>query len=106
MKAVVLEKHGALDDLKVVEDFPDPKVTPGHVVIQLLEDARRLSYVAFGVRNRSPALIRDAHALVRALGRGDRDQAERLTRARIETLRDIVVSAVLTGRTNATAAGA
>jgi NADPH:quinone reductase-like Zn-dependent oxidoreductase len=35
MKAVVLEKHGALDDLKVVADFPDPKVIPGHVVIRV-----------------------------------------------------------------------
>jgi NADPH:quinone reductase-like Zn-dependent oxidoreductase len=35
MKAVILEKHGALDDLKLVTDFPDPKVTPGHVVIRV-----------------------------------------------------------------------
>src|SRR5688500_20293284 len=35
MKAVVLEKHGALDGLKLVEDFPDPKVAEGHVVIRV-----------------------------------------------------------------------
>ena len=35
MKAVVLDKHGALEDLKVVPDFPDPKVVQGHVVIRV-----------------------------------------------------------------------
>jgi alcohol dehydrogenase len=35
MKAVVLEKHGALDTLKYVTDFPDPAVTGGHVVIRV-----------------------------------------------------------------------
>jgi NADPH:quinone reductase-like Zn-dependent oxidoreductase len=35
MKAVILEKHGALDDLKYVTDFPDPALTAGHVVIRV-----------------------------------------------------------------------
>jgi alcohol dehydrogenase len=35
MKAVVLEKHGGLDELKVVAAFPDPKVVEGHVVIRV-----------------------------------------------------------------------
>jgi alcohol dehydrogenase len=35
MKAVVLEKHGTLDDLKLVPDFPDPKAVAGHVVIRV-----------------------------------------------------------------------
>ena len=35
MKAVVLEKHGGLDELKLVTDFPDPKVVDGHVVIRV-----------------------------------------------------------------------
>lgn len=35
MKAVVLEKHGGLDELKLVANFPDPKVTDGHVVIRV-----------------------------------------------------------------------
>jgi len=35
MKAVVLEKHGGLDELKVVKDFPDPEVIEGHVVIRV-----------------------------------------------------------------------
>lgn len=35
MKAVVLEKHGGLDELKYVADFPDPKVVDGHVVIRV-----------------------------------------------------------------------
>ena len=35
MKAVVLEKHGGLDELKVMKDFPDPKAIEGHVVIRV-----------------------------------------------------------------------
>jgi NADPH:quinone reductase-like Zn-dependent oxidoreductase len=35
MRAVVLEKHGGLDELKVVKDFPDPVVTNDHVVIRV-----------------------------------------------------------------------
>jgi len=35
MKAVILEKHGGLDALKLVTDFPDPKVVDGHVVIRV-----------------------------------------------------------------------
>ncbi len=35
MKAVVLEKHGGLEELKFVKDFPDPKVADGHVVIRV-----------------------------------------------------------------------
>ena len=35
MKAVVLERHGGLDQLKYVTNFPDPVVTDGHVVIRV-----------------------------------------------------------------------
>jgi len=35
MKAVVLQKHGGLEQLKFVTDFPDPKVTEGYVVIRV-----------------------------------------------------------------------
>jgi NADPH:quinone reductase-like Zn-dependent oxidoreductase len=35
MRAVVLDKHGTLADLKYVTDFPDPAVTGGHVVIRV-----------------------------------------------------------------------
>ena len=35
MKAVVLNQHGGLDQLKYVTDFPDPKVVGGHVVIRV-----------------------------------------------------------------------
>src|SRR3989442_7812326 len=35
MKAVVLERHGGLDQLKCVTNFPDPVVTDGHVVIRV-----------------------------------------------------------------------
>jgi len=35
MRAVVLEKHGGLDALRLVPDFPDPKVVDGHAVIRV-----------------------------------------------------------------------
>ncbi|MGE5524352.1 MAG: zinc-binding dehydrogenase [Rhodospirillaceae bacterium] len=35
MKAVVLREHGGLDNLHYVQDFPDPVVTEGHVVIRV-----------------------------------------------------------------------
>jgi alcohol dehydrogenase len=35
MKAVVLEQHGGLDELKLVEDFPDPRPVESHVVIRV-----------------------------------------------------------------------
>ena len=35
MKALVLRKHGSLDDLEVVTDYPMPKAVEGHVVIRV-----------------------------------------------------------------------
>lgn len=35
MRAMVLEKHGTLDELKLVKDFPDPVVINDHVVIRV-----------------------------------------------------------------------
>jgi alcohol dehydrogenase len=35
MKALVLRQHGTLDDLHVVEDYPTPKVSEGHIVIRV-----------------------------------------------------------------------
>lgn len=35
MKAVVIEKHGGLDQLKLVKNFPDPVVASDHVVIRV-----------------------------------------------------------------------
>src|ERR1700733_13611218 len=35
MKALVLRKHGSLDDLDVVDDYPTPKAAEGHVVIRV-----------------------------------------------------------------------
>jgi len=35
MKAVVLNQHGGLEQLKYVADFPDPTATEGHVVIRV-----------------------------------------------------------------------
>ncbi|MGH6768920.1 MAG: zinc-binding dehydrogenase [Xanthobacteraceae bacterium] len=35
MKALVLRKHGGLDDLEVVDDHPRPNATEGHVVIRV-----------------------------------------------------------------------
>ena len=35
MKALVLSQHGDLDQLKVVTDYPRPKIQPGHVIIRV-----------------------------------------------------------------------
>jgi NADPH:quinone reductase-like Zn-dependent oxidoreductase len=35
MKALVLRKHGTLDDLAVVNDYPTPEASDGHVVIRV-----------------------------------------------------------------------
>ncbi len=35
MKAVVLDKHGSLDELRLDTNFPDPVVSEGHVVIRV-----------------------------------------------------------------------
>ena len=35
MKAIVLHKHGGLDELQYVKGFPDPRVSDGHVVIRV-----------------------------------------------------------------------
>ena len=35
MKALVLRKHGRLDQLQVVSDYPVPQVIEGHVVIRV-----------------------------------------------------------------------
>ncbi len=35
MKALVLRRHGSLDDLDVVADYPTPKAAAGHVVIRV-----------------------------------------------------------------------
>src|SRR5215831_19659573 len=35
MKALVLRKHGGLDDLEVVSDYPNPKAVDGHMVIRV-----------------------------------------------------------------------
>ena len=119
-RAVDIMRSGyALDDRASITQFIDAdnafhaaiaaasgNARLSRVIDELLDDARRLLYLAFAGRNRSVALVRDAQALVRALGRGDRDQAERLTRARIDTVRDMVVTALLTSRPGLTAAGA
>jgi NADPH:quinone reductase-like Zn-dependent oxidoreductase len=35
MKALLLRRHGSLDDLAVVDDYPTPRATEGHVVIRV-----------------------------------------------------------------------
>src|SRR5262245_48532160 len=35
MRALVLRRHGGLDDLEVVADYPAPKAVEGHVVIRV-----------------------------------------------------------------------
>src|SRR5262245_33627856 len=35
MKALVLQRHGGLQDVEVVNDYPIPRATAGHVVIRV-----------------------------------------------------------------------
>jgi NADPH:quinone reductase-like Zn-dependent oxidoreductase len=35
MRALVLRRHGGLEDLEVVDDYPDPRATEGHVVVRV-----------------------------------------------------------------------
>jgi len=35
MRALVLRRHGGLEELQVVDDYPDPRATEGHVVIRV-----------------------------------------------------------------------
>src|ERR1700739_2279827 len=35
MKALLLRRHGSLDELAVVDDYPRPQATEGHVVIRV-----------------------------------------------------------------------
>ena len=44
MRAVVLRGHGDLDSLEYVQDFPDPSVTEGHVVIRVKAAAKGLYF--------------------------------------------------------------
>jgi DNA-binding GntR family transcriptional regulator len=55
----------------------------------------RLLHLGLGLRDRSQELSRAHRALVKALGRGDGDAAERLCREQIETARSMVLSAIL-----------
>jgi alcohol dehydrogenase len=35
MRALVLTQHGGLENLQVVDDYPTPSATPGHVMIRV-----------------------------------------------------------------------
>ena len=35
MRAVIIPKHGTVDDLRLVDDHPTPTATPGHVVVKV-----------------------------------------------------------------------
>jgi DNA-binding GntR family transcriptional regulator len=63
---------------------------------RLLDDMTRLLHLGLGLRDRSQELSRAHRALVKALGRGDGDAAERICREQIETARNMVLSAILT----------
>jgi DNA-binding GntR family transcriptional regulator len=65
----------------------------------LLDEMTRLLHL--GLRLRKGAMQETLHehkALIKALARGDGEQAERLCRAQIEASRQMVVSAILTSR--------
>lgn len=63
---------------------------------RLLDEMTRLLHLGLALRDRSQELARAHRALVKALGRGDGDAAERICREQIETARNMVLSAILT----------
>ena len=64
----------------------------------LLDEMTRLLHLGLGLRNRSQELQQEHRALMKALVRGDGNTAERICRDQIEASRNMVLSAILTGR--------
>ncbi len=65
---------------------------------QLLDQMTRLLHLGLGLRKGSQAVIHEHKLLVKALGRGDGETAERICREQIEQSRNMVLSAILTSR--------
>jgi DNA-binding FadR family transcriptional regulator len=59
----------------------------------------RLLHLGLGLRNRAQEMQHEHRALVKALARGDRETAERISREQIESARNMVLSAIMTSTT-------
>ena len=66
MKALVLRKHGTLDDLEVVTDHPVPQASEGHVVIRVRASSFNYHDV-FTVRG-MPVTLSKTPGTIRGLG--------------------------------------
>lgn len=62
----------------------------------LLDETTRLLHLGLGLRNRSQEIQQEHKALLKALARGDGENAERSCRSAIESSRSMVLSAILT----------
>jgi DNA-binding GntR family transcriptional regulator len=65
---------------------------------QLLDEMARLLHLGLGLRKGPQDTVHEHKTLVKALGRGDGETAERICREQIEASRNMVLSAVLTHR--------
>jgi DNA-binding GntR family transcriptional regulator len=64
----------------------------------LLDEMARLLHLGLGLRKGPQNTVHEHRTLVKALGRGDGEAAERICREQIEASRNMVLSAVLTHR--------
>jgi DNA-binding GntR family transcriptional regulator len=69
------------------------------MIAQLLDQMTRLLHLGLGLRNRAQEMQHEHRALVKALARGDRETAERISREQIESARNMVLSAIMTSTT-------
>lgn len=69
------------------------------MIAQLLDQMTRLLHLGLGLRNRSQEMQHEHRTLVKALARGDRETAERISREEIEAARNMVLSAIMTSST-------
>jgi DNA-binding GntR family transcriptional regulator len=65
---------------------------------QLLDQMTRLLHLGLGLRKGSQETVHEHKSLVKALGRGDGETAERICRDEIEQSRNMVLAAILTSR--------
>ncbi len=66
------------------------------MIAQLHDQMTRLMHLDLGLRNRSLEMQHAHRALVKALARGDGENAERIAREQIETARNLMLSAIMT----------
>lgn len=68
------------------------------MISQLHDQITRLLHLGLGLRNRSAEMQHEQRALLKALLRGNGENAERLAREQIEAARSMVLSAVMSSR--------